>query len=124
MSKTLIAGASTNPGRYAYLAADLMNNKGIPFELLSIKKGNIFGHDIYDIRQKPAIEGIDTITFYMSAAHQKPYYDYFISLAPKRLIFNPGAENAEFAEKAKKTGIKVDYACTLVLIQTGQFQIY
>ncbi len=34
---------------------------------------------------------------------------------------NPGAENDDLAAKAEAAGIEVDYACTLVLLQTGAF---
>ena len=46
---------------------------------------------------------IDTVTLYLNPGHQKEYYDYIISLHPKRIIFNPGAENDELAELAIKT---------------------
>ncbi len=34
---------------------------------------------------------------------------------------NPGAENEDLATKARAAGIEVEEACTLVLLQTGQF---
>ncbi|HQY12539.1 MAG TPA: CoA-binding protein, partial [Ferruginibacter sp.] len=49
------------------------------------------------------------------------YYDYFLSLHPKRIIFNPGAENEELADLARANGIQPVEACTLVLLSTGQF---
>jgi hypothetical protein len=42
-------------------------------------------------------------------------------LHPKRIIFNPGAENAELEKLATDNGIKPMEACTLVLLSTGQY---
>ncbi len=58
---------------------------------------------------------------YLNPLRQKEYYDYILSLKPKRIIFNPGSENDELADLAKKKGIQVQEACTLVLLNTGQF---
>jgi hypothetical protein len=58
---------------------------------------------------------------YLSAANQKPYYDYVLTLRPKRIIFNPGAENDELSALAKANGIQPMEACTLVMLSTGQY---
>jgi hypothetical protein len=58
---------------------------------------------------------------YLSPAHQQEYYDYILSLKPKRIIFNPGAENDELYDLAKANNIQPIEACTLVLLSTGQF---
>ncbi len=39
----------------------------------------------------------------------------------RRVIFNPGAENPELAERLRQHGKEVLEACTLVLLSTGQF---
>ena len=51
---TLIVGATDNPERYAYRAADLLQAKGVSFIPIGIKKGVVFGKEIVDLRQKPA----------------------------------------------------------------------
>ena len=58
---------------------------------------------------------------YLGASNQKQYYDYILTLHPKRIIFNPGAENDELSEMAKKNGIEPIEACTLVMLSTGQY---
>jgi predicted CoA-binding protein len=73
-----------------------------------------------DTEKKPFTD-IDTVTLYINPAHQKEYYDYIISLSPKRLIFNPGSENSELYNLAKEHNIQPQEACTLVLLSTGQF---
>jgi hypothetical protein len=42
-------------------------------------------------------------------------------MKPKRIIFNPGAENRAFGEKLEKAGVEVVEACTLVMLHMGQY---
>jgi uncharacterized protein len=118
---TLIVGATDNPERYAYRAADLLQAKGVSFIPIGIKKGVVFGKEIVDLRQKPALAGIHTVTLYLGPQIQNEWIDFLIGLGPKRMIFNPGTENPEFFSKAKSAGIEVLEACTLVMLTTGQF---
>ena len=118
---TLIVGATPNASRYAFSAAEFLKEAHIPFIPLSIKKGEVLGEKILDLREKPDLEGIHTITLYLNESHQKQWEDYLLSLNPKRIIFNPGAENFSFAEKARKKGIEALNACTLVMINSGQY---
>jgi predicted CoA-binding protein len=64
---------------------------------------------------------VDTVSLYLKPFRQKEYYDYILSLKPRRIIFNPGTENPELKELAEKQGIKIEEACTLVLLSTDQF---
>jgi predicted CoA-binding protein len=118
---TLVVGATDNPERYAYRAADLLQAKGIPMIPIGIKKGLVFGEEILDLRLKPILAGIHTITLYLGPQNQPEWIDYLIGLEPKRIIFNPGTENPQFFQKAKAVGIEVLEACTLVMLTTGQF---
>ena len=119
--KTVILGASPNPSRYAYTAAKMLHDQGVPFVPVGIKVGKIFGETILDLREEPPIEGVHTITLYISGRNQEEWIEYILSLSPKRLIFNPGTENPELANRAKDAGIAVMPACTLVLLSSSQF---
>jgi predicted CoA-binding protein len=119
--KTVILGASTNPQRYAYLAAERLEANHHQIVPVGIKRGDVFGHVILDIRQKPFVSDVDTITLYMGPNHQPEYYDYMLELNPKRIIFNPGTENEELRQKAAEKGIKTEYACTLVMLSNGLY---
>lgn len=119
--KTVILGASTNSMRYAYLAAEMFAERKIPFIPVGIKKGNVFGKEILDLRQEPAIDNVHTVTLYLGPANQKEWYDYIISLQPQRIIFNPGTENQELMDLARSKNIETCRACNLVLLSTGQF---
>ena len=117
--KTLILGASGNPARYSYLALHRLRNSGHPVEAIGRKE--VVVADVQVRTDKAALEEIDTVTLYLSPAHQREYYDYIIALHPKRIIFNPGAENDELAALATANNIYPQEACTLVLLSTGQY---
>ena len=119
--KTIIAGATPNVMRYAYKAAELMNKHSVPFVPVGIKKGEVFGHEILNLQEKPFIPDVDTITLYIGTNNQEEWYDYWLSLNPKRIIFNPGTENFVFEKMVREKGIEVLHACTLVLLTIGEF---
>jgi predicted CoA-binding protein len=66
---------------------------------------------------------LDVVTLYLSAAHQGNVAEELVQSRPRRVIFNPGAENPELAERLQATGIGTLNACTLVLLRTGQFEL-
>ncbi|MEO5781816.1 MAG: CoA-binding protein [Ginsengibacter sp.] len=117
--KTLVLGASQNPARYSYLALNKLSRHDHPVVAIGRRKGKVGDVEI-DTEQKP-LTHIDTVTLYLNPQNQKQYYDYIISLKPKRIIFNPGTENEELYKLAKQNGIEVMEACTLVLLSTGQY---
>lgn len=117
--KTLVLGASDNPSRYSYLAIHRLRNHGHP--VVAIGKKHSLVADVPVETEKKEFDNIDTVTLYLNPLHQQDYYDYILSLKPKRIIFNPGAENEELANLATQHQIKVIEACTLVLLSTGQY---
>ncbi|NOT76582.1 MAG: CoA-binding protein [Cyclobacteriaceae bacterium] len=121
MKKTVIIGATSNPSRYAYIAAENLKRYGHTIVPLSIKKGEVLGNQILDLRAKPEIKDVDTITLYIGPRNQPEWYDYILSLKPSRVIFNPGTENDEFIKKVNDSGAEALEACTLVMLRTGQY---
>ena len=119
MKKTLILGASSNPERYSYLAAERLIAHGHEIELIGKRPDVVFGKTIDT--EKKAFDDIDTVTLYLSEKFQPEYYDYIISLKPARVIFNPGTENTEFEELLKVNNIDVVENCTLIMLRTGRF---
>ncbi|MCF8245391.1 MAG: CoA-binding protein [Saprospiraceae bacterium] len=119
MKKTLVIGASTNPERYSYLAINALKKHGHEVVAIGRSEGEVNGVKIET--DHPTFTDIDTVTMYVNISHQKEYYDYVLGLKPKRLIFNPGAENFDFMLRAKEAGIETHEACTLVMLSTGQF---
>lgn len=117
--KTLVLGASDQPHRYSYLAIQRLRNK--EHEVIGIGKHTGEVGDVSIETEKRPIENVDTVTLYLNPTHQKQYYDYILSLKPKRIIFNPGAENEELKQLALDNNIQPMEACTLVMLSTGQY---
>ncbi|PUZ27544.1 hypothetical protein GA0116948_103176 [Chitinophaga costaii] len=116
---TVVLGASPHPDRYSYLAVNRLTQHGHPVVAIGLRAGVI--GDTLITAAHPALDNVDTVTLYMNAEKQKQYYDYILSLHPKRIIFNPGTENPELVKLAQQAGIEHPYACTLVLLSTGQY---
>ena len=117
--KTLVLGASDNPSRYSYLAIQRLRQHGHP--VVAIGRKNTKVADVPITKEHEVFENVDTVTLYLNAGHQKEYYDYILSLQPKRIIFNPGAENEELVKLAKAKNILITEACTLVMLSTNQY---
>ncbi len=117
--KTLVLGASTNPARYSYLAIQRLVQNNIETEAIGLKAGEVAGVKIATTNED--LKNVHTVTLYLNPQRQVDFYDYIISLKPKRVIFNPGTENPEFYELLKKNNIDVEVACTLVLLGTNQY---
>jgi uncharacterized protein len=117
--KTLVLGASTKPERYAFKAITMLVDKGHSVLAIGQNQGEVAG---IKIRTKTIpLTNIDTVTLYLNALRQRDYYNYIIETQPKRVIFNPGTENPEFYQLLKSNNIKVEEACTLVLLTTNQY---
>jgi predicted CoA-binding protein len=117
--KTLVIGASENPARYSNLAIRRLADHHHPVIAIGREKGAVGNVTIET--EKKQFDSIDTVTLYLNPANQREYYDYILSLHPKRIIFNPGAENDELSTLAAQNGIHTKEACTLVLLSTGQY---
>jgi len=117
--KTLVIGASENPERYAYKAVKSLLGKGNEVIAEGLRIGKI--DDVNISNEKKFYEEVDTITLYVGPKNQPSWYDYIISLQPKRIIFNPGTENEELINLAKENNIHTEEACTLVMLSIGNY---
>lgn len=117
--KTLVLGASDNPSRYSYLAIQRLRKHGHPVTALGRKHTMV--EDVTIETGKKQFDNIDTVTLYLNPQHQQEYYEYILSLKPKRIIFNPGTENDELVDLARKKNIQVIEGCTLVMLSTNQY---
>lgn len=117
--KTLVMGASTEPGRYSYKAVKMLQRFGHPVVAMGKKEDNLDGIKI----EKGAADfaGVDTVTLYLNPMNQKQYYDYIIGLHPKRVIFNPGTENPDLYRLLKENNIDIEVGCTLVMLSIDQY---
>ena len=118
--KTLVIGASINPERYAYKAVNLLVKNEIEVVPMGVKPGLVANLSIVS----PLIVqfNIHTITLYIGASKQEPYFDFILKINPKRVLFNPGTENPKLANLLNKKGIVWENACTLILLSTNQYK--
>lgn len=116
----LVLGATTNPTRTAYQAAERLVAAGHQIFPIGIKSGVVAGIPI--IHGTPDLENIHTVTLYLNPQLQEQYHDYIVSLQPQRVIFNPGTEHPAFANRLRQLGIVAEFACTLVMLSVGTFQ--
>jgi predicted CoA-binding protein len=117
--KTLVLGASTNPERYAYKAIQMLLANEHSVLAIGQKQGAVETVNIHT--KMIPVSQIHTVTLYLNPLRQRDYYNYIIEAQPKRVIFNPGTENPEFYQLLKLNNIKVEVACTLVLLTTKQY---
>src|SRR3970040_438152 len=117
--KTLVLGASTKPERYAYKAITMLVEKGHSVLAIGQNAGEVAGIKI----QTKAIplKNVDTVTLYLNPTRQRDYYNYIVEAKPKRVIFNSGTENTEFYQLLGVNNIKVEVACTLVMLTINQY---
>jgi predicted CoA-binding protein len=115
-----VLGASRKPDRYSYKAVRLLEAKGhTPLPVHPCIR-EIDGIPVYrTLADVP--RPVDTVTVYLSADNSSRISGDILSAPARRVIFNPGAENAELASALKEKGVDVVEACTLVLLETGEF---
>ena len=118
--KTLVIGASINPERYAYKAIHLLVKHEIEVVPMGVKPG--FVANLLIVSPLIVQINIHTITLYLGASKQEPYYDFILKINPKRVLFNPGTENPKLAKLLNGKGILWENACTLVLLSTNQYK--
>ncbi len=119
MKKTVVIGASPNEARYSNMAVRKLTKYGHEAIPLGIREGSI--NNIKIITNRPELTDIHTVTMYVGSQNQEDWIEYIYSLAPKRIIFNPGTENTDFINDARKKGIEVLVTCTLILLDSGGF---
>ncbi|MFN0075264.1 MAG: CoA-binding protein [Prosthecobacter sp.] len=118
--RVVIVGASDNPERYSHRALLLLRQHGHQVVPAHPKLAEI--ETIPVVADLSLISGpVDTVTMYVGAAISAGLQDKLVALKPRRVIFNPGAENAVLSKVLEKAGIACVEACTLVLLNTGQF---
>ncbi len=117
--KTVVLGASAKPEKYAYKAITMLVEKGHSVLAIGQNTGEVAGVKIYT--KAIPLSKVNTVTLYLNAARQRDYYNYIVEAKPKRVIFNPGTENPEFYQLLELNKIKVEVACTLVLLATNQY---
>jgi predicted CoA-binding protein len=118
-NKVLVFGASLKEARASNRAVKLLQSKNN--EVVAIGGRNGMIENVPVQTELYHAKDIHTITLYMGEKRQQAYLKYFLSLEPKRIVFNPGAENLKLFYEAQKQGIEVINACTLVMLTLNDF---
>ena len=119
MKKTVVIGASPDPSRFSNKATRRLASLGYEVVLIGKKEGYLDGHPILKIQDEPDIKDVHTVTMYINSRNQYDWYEYILGLSPNRIIFNPGSENIELSDMARNKGIEVEFACSLIMLNTG-----
>ena len=117
-----ILGASDKAERFAHKALVVLVEKGhIPLPV-NPNHDTIDGHQC--IQSLADYKGtIDTVTVYVQPSILRTLVDDIVAVHPDRVILNPGTEDDAVIERLRSAGIRVQIACTLVLLNTNQYVI-
>ncbi len=118
--KVAVFGASVKPERYSHKAVRLLKRNGFDVMPVGLRKGTIDGLEIVNFDEVP-LQRVHTVSLYLSARNQKPYYELIFSLDPERVIFNPGTENDELKRLLAGKGIETVEDCTIQMLLRGDF---
>ena len=120
MKKTLVIGASSKPGRVSREAVLKLREAGHEVFAIGAQEEKI--GDVSIQTGHPFImDDLHTVSLYLNPTRQTDYYEYLLSLKPKRIIFNPGTENPVLERLAHENNIETEQACTLVLLSLGAY---
>lgn len=115
-----VIGASDKPERFSHQACVLLKQKGHAVFPVHQRLKIIEGMAVY-----PSIKDItgpiDTVSLYVAADISTHIAAGILGAKPKRIIFNPGAENPDLAQKAEAQGITTVNDCTLVMLRNSTF---
>jgi predicted CoA-binding protein len=117
--KVVIIGASDNPERYSYKAAEALLNKGFEIVLVGSKNKTVLNHPIQPTI--PVMKEESIVTLYVGPLNQNSFIQDILFLNPSKVIFNPGTENPLFQEILDSNNIEWEEACTLVKLSLKQF---
>jgi uncharacterized protein len=118
--RVVVVGASNKPDRYAYRALRMLRQHGHEVVPVNPVLDSIEGIPV--VKDLSQVSGtVDTVTMYVGPKISANLTDKLTALKPKRVIFNPGAENPELAEHLRANGIRPLNDCTLIMLGAGDF---
>ncbi|MCC5849667.1 MAG: CoA-binding protein [Verrucomicrobia bacterium] len=116
----VVVGASPNPERYANKAVRALLDHGHRVIPLHPALKEVYGLQVIKTLEEIS-EEVNTVTLYVNAVLSSKLRDSLLDLHPRRVIFNPGAENTDLRIALERENIECLEACTLVMLGTGQF---
>jgi predicted CoA-binding protein len=122
MKETVVVlGASDKLDRYSNKAQKLLIQHGHRVIPVHPEVAHIDGVAV-KASLREISEQVDTVTMYVSPERSEKLAAELIALKPRRVIFNPGSESASLQKILQDNGIASEEACTLVLLNTNQFE--
>lgn len=121
MQNVAIITGNFSPDRYSYKAFSLLKAHGYNVFPIAPVITELEGIPVYK-SISDITEDIDTLTLYLNPTWLKKTFPEIIAKKPGRVIFNPGTEDPELEEMLTQSHIPFMRACTLVLLNTGQFE--
>jgi len=116
----VVLGASPKEERYSNKAVKLLAEKG--YNVIPVNPAGVQVCGIESVKSLAEISvPVDTVTMYVNSSRSDTMKDDITALNPRRIIFNPGAENEALAAECEASGIETENACTLILLNTSQF---
>lgn len=93
---------------------------GHPVVAIGSRAGSVCEVEI--VTGKPVVEGVHTVSLYLSSTNQSGYIEYLLDeVKPSRIIFNPGAENDALKKAAADRNIETVEGCTLNMLAMDAF---
>ncbi len=118
--RVVVLGASDKPERSSNKAVRLLREHG--HHVIPVHPGLAEIEGIPAVPSLSSVTGaVDTVTVYVNPTIVAAESYALRTLAPNRVIFNPGSEAPEVEAVLRSAGIDVQHGCTLVLLHTGQF---
>ena len=115
-----VLGASPKEERYSNKAVKMLKEHG--FHPIPVHPaGHVVDGDTARKNLDEIDSQVDTLTMYVGPKISDDELERILRLKPRRIIFNPGAENESLAKKLEDEGIEVVRACTLVMLRSEQF---
>jgi predicted CoA-binding protein len=114
----VILGASDKPDRASNMLLKRLQVRGVEavpvHPALEMIDGIPVRKNLSEVAPAP-----DVLSVYLAAARSSDLEADILTLAPRRVIFNPGAENPALEAKLNAAGIETENACSLVLLSQG-----
>lgn len=123
----VILGASSNKERYSNRAVRMALEHQLQVIPVSLKEEVIEGlkayPDLPSVKKAFQDREIDTLSVYLGKDKALSIIEEIAALNPKRIILNPGADAKEVSDALEDKGLgnRIEQACTLVLLSTGQY---
>ena len=116
----VVLGASDKKDRYSNKAVRLLVTKGYNVIPVHPRLKTIEGLTVFSQLERIDKE-VHTLTVYVDPSRSTDLIGSILSSNPRRVILNPGAENPELEAALQTKQILYHKACTIVMLQTGQF---